>query len=105
MADAQLSGYAAASGTDPQIGPGIFATAVAVGLNFLQAMAETALGKPAIGPTRSKRSPSCWMITLATCGAASSTRWIYPDQGPVSDAIAATSTIVTTFMRNAAATR
>lgn len=57
-----------------------------------------------IGPTRSKRSPSCWMITLATCGAASSTRWICPDQGPVSDAIVATSTIVTTFMRNAAAT-
>ncbi len=43
---ALLDGYAAASGTDPVLGPGMFATAIAAPLNFLYVMAEQAITDP-----------------------------------------------------------
>jgi aminoglycoside phosphotransferase (APT) family kinase protein len=46
-ADALFSGYAAASGRDPQLEAGDFTTAVAVHLNFLRVMADQAIGDPA----------------------------------------------------------
>ena len=41
-----LDGYATALGTDPALGPGMFATAIAVHLNFLFVMAEQAIADP-----------------------------------------------------------
>jgi len=44
-ADAMVAEYANAAGTAPELGPGLFATAVATHLNLLQAMAEQWLGE------------------------------------------------------------
>jgi aminoglycoside phosphotransferase (APT) family kinase protein len=44
---ALLDSYSAALGTDAAVGPGMFATAVAVTLNFLHVMAERAIADPA----------------------------------------------------------
>jgi Ser/Thr protein kinase RdoA (MazF antagonist) len=46
-AEALLSGYAAASGSDPRPDAGFFATAVASQLNFLRVMADQAISDPA----------------------------------------------------------
>lgn len=43
---ALLDGYTAASGSRPAPGPGMFVTAIAAHLNFLQAMAEQAITEP-----------------------------------------------------------
>jgi len=43
---ALLDGYAAALGTDPALGPGMFGTAIATHLNFLFVMAEQAITDP-----------------------------------------------------------
>jgi aminoglycoside phosphotransferase (APT) family kinase protein len=45
-ADALLAAYANATGEAPELGPDLYATAVAVHLNFLAAMASTALTEP-----------------------------------------------------------
>jgi Ser/Thr protein kinase RdoA (MazF antagonist) len=45
-ADALLSGYAQASGTDPDLGPGLFTTAIAAHLNYLASMAAMAISDP-----------------------------------------------------------
>jgi hypothetical protein len=43
---ALLDSYAAALGTDPALGPGMFGTAIATHLNFLFVMAEQAIAEP-----------------------------------------------------------
>ena len=43
---ALLDSYAAALGTDPALGPGMFGTAIATDLNFLFVMAEQAIAEP-----------------------------------------------------------
>jgi aminoglycoside phosphotransferase (APT) family kinase protein len=46
-ATALLDSYAAALGADPELGPGMFATAIAAHLNFLFVMADQAIADPA----------------------------------------------------------